>query len=433
MVTREELHAEVWSQPMTIISARYGVSGSYLTRVCDALNVPRPPLGYWAKVAVGRAPATIELPAAQPGDQMTWDGKDGPLQRSRSQLTSTKPRRSPRRAAIDSERWQEHSLVRGTKPDFLRSRPVERFGYLKPFKQLLPDVRCSQTCLDRALGVASKLYTELEAVGGSVVLGPIDQRWYSNEIDEREIVTKSHQRDFQYGSKWSPRRPTLVYFDSTPIALVVVEMTEEVALRYVDSGYIRETEFQANVRRYRGQYTFETTKPLPSNRLRIVAISADNVKWSASWQDRGSTGVESVLSEIAKEIRRALPGIRELVAEAERQAEIRRQEWIAAEARRKRKEDGERIRQSLSESNSRLAEVIENWTKRTAIVSFFDQLTHAIEQLPAQEKDAMEGRLKLAKAFVGRADPLEFFKSWRTPKEIYAPRFAETTDDAVED
>ncbi|GGF33313.1 hypothetical protein GCM10011321_25610 [Youhaiella tibetensis] len=77
-VTREELHAEVWSQPMTIISARYGVSGSYLTRVCVALNVPRPPLGYWAKLAVGRAPEQTKLPAAQPGDQLTWDGKDGP-------------------------------------------------------------------------------------------------------------------------------------------------------------------------------------------------------------------------------------------------------------------------------------------------------------------------------------------------------------------
>lgn len=433
MVTREELHAEVWSQPMTKVAERYGVSGSYLTRVCSALNVPRPPQGYWAKLSVGRAPATTSLPVAQPGDQLTWDGKDGPLQRPLSHLTKAKPRRSSRRAALQPEQRLEHSLVRGAKTEFLRSRPVEKWGYLKPFKQLLPDVRCSQTCLDRALDIASKLYKELEAVGGSVALGPIGLPWYGNEIDEREVATKGRQRDYQYGSKWSPRRPTLVYFDSTPIALVVVEMTEEVPLRYVDGGYIRETEFQANAKRYRGQYTFETTKALPSNRLRIVATSAEGVKWTSVWQERDSTSLGGSLSAIAKEIRLAIPEIRELVAQAKRQAEIRRQEWDAAEDRRRRKEDRERIKQSFLESNSRLADVIEHWVRRTAIVSFFDQLSHSIGQLPADEKEAMEDRLKLAKAFVGNTDPLEFFRSWRTPNEIYAPRFTEHPGETVEE
>ena len=39
MVTREELFEAVWTEPMITLSSRYGVSGSYLARVCDSLNV----------------------------------------------------------------------------------------------------------------------------------------------------------------------------------------------------------------------------------------------------------------------------------------------------------------------------------------------------------------------------------------------------------
>lgn len=41
---------------MTKVAEQFGVSGSYLTRVCTTLNVPRSERGYWAKLAVGKAP-----------------------------------------------------------------------------------------------------------------------------------------------------------------------------------------------------------------------------------------------------------------------------------------------------------------------------------------------------------------------------------------
>ena len=56
MISREELYKLVWSKPMTKVGEDLGVSGSYMTRVCTLLNVPRPGLGYWAKLAVGKAP-----------------------------------------------------------------------------------------------------------------------------------------------------------------------------------------------------------------------------------------------------------------------------------------------------------------------------------------------------------------------------------------
>ena len=61
-VSREALYEMVWSEPMLRVAARLGVSSSYMARVCTLLNVPRPERGYWAKLAVGKAPKQPPLP-----------------------------------------------------------------------------------------------------------------------------------------------------------------------------------------------------------------------------------------------------------------------------------------------------------------------------------------------------------------------------------
>ena len=52
-VSREELYELAWAEPMLALAKKFGVSSSYMARVCTRLNVPRPERGYWAKLAVG--------------------------------------------------------------------------------------------------------------------------------------------------------------------------------------------------------------------------------------------------------------------------------------------------------------------------------------------------------------------------------------------
>ena len=75
-VTREKLYEEIWTEPITKVSKRYGVSDSYLVRILKSLNIPRPPRGYWAMVAAGIHPENPPLPAAKLGDAITWS-RDG--------------------------------------------------------------------------------------------------------------------------------------------------------------------------------------------------------------------------------------------------------------------------------------------------------------------------------------------------------------------
>src|SRR5262245_3811341 len=52
-VSRDDLYTLVWTEAMTTVAARFGISANYLARVCDHLNVPHPNRGYWAKLSVG--------------------------------------------------------------------------------------------------------------------------------------------------------------------------------------------------------------------------------------------------------------------------------------------------------------------------------------------------------------------------------------------
>ncbi|MHA6731230.1 hypothetical protein [Devosia sp. A369] len=405
---------------MIKVGERYNVSGSYMARVCAALNVPRPARGYWAKLAVGKAPPTEDLPATLPGDAVAWNEKGGPLALPvppRQAIDATPKQRGTR---TSKPAPTMHSLVRNYRGEFLRSRPKETGGYLKPYKKLLPYVVASEACLERALSLASKLYNELEAVGARVIIAPGDRHWNQAAVDEREFPREKRDR-YSYSGLWSPARPTVAFFEEAAISIVVIEMTEEVLLRYAGGGYIRETEYQDNLRKYRREHTWTTTKPLPSGRIRVVAHSAEGVDWSLTWQEDGAASLEASLHEIAGKIREAVPQVASLVEESKRQAQIRRQEWMAAEERRRQAEDQRRVEESVKQSREQLGQVIEQWSERTAVERFFDELSIAIDQLPESDRAAMAARLQMAREFMGATDPLQFFEGWKTPRERYQP------------
>lgn len=59
---RTKLYNEVWSEPVTIVAERYGISDNGLRKRCIKLQIPLPPLGYWAKVKAGAKVPKPKLP-----------------------------------------------------------------------------------------------------------------------------------------------------------------------------------------------------------------------------------------------------------------------------------------------------------------------------------------------------------------------------------
>ena len=65
-VSREDLYRKVWQMPMNRLAGEYGISGNGLAKICDRLNVPYPPRGWWAKKAAGKKVVIYRLPSPEP-------------------------------------------------------------------------------------------------------------------------------------------------------------------------------------------------------------------------------------------------------------------------------------------------------------------------------------------------------------------------------
>lgn len=61
-ISRKALHAHVWAQPLAEVAATLGISRTGLAKICDRLEIPCPPRGYWAR----RRKGLIETPAPLP-------------------------------------------------------------------------------------------------------------------------------------------------------------------------------------------------------------------------------------------------------------------------------------------------------------------------------------------------------------------------------
>lgn len=406
---------------MTKVAAQFEVSGSYLARICSILRVPRPERGYWAKLAVGKAPGRPPLPEAQPGDQVSWS-KDGDFHFAKK----------PRRTALPESKANKprlpvtgmHSLVRGAKAHFQASRKVEEGQHLKPYKKLLLDVTTSMAGLDKALAFANDFFNALESAGHRVVLSPQDEPFHRESIDEREQPPKRQQQNhFHYCRLWSPYRPTVVYVGKVAIGLAVIEMSESIEMRYANGKYIRESDYKPPKvsRRYVG-HTWTTTKEMPSGRLRLVIYAPyRSVSWSIHFQETTTKTLTEEIPDIVKTVENAEPMVVEKLQDAQRQAEVWRLERLAEADRRRQEEDKRLIQQSKKDSHAQLLQVIQSWSDVMRLESFFAGVQTLATTLPDSERETVIERLKLAREFVGTQNPLDFFASWKTPTERYKP------------
>ncbi len=61
-LTRNELYEKIWNTPTTKLAKDFGLSDVALGKICKKHLIPKPPLGYWAKLAHGKRVARPPLP-----------------------------------------------------------------------------------------------------------------------------------------------------------------------------------------------------------------------------------------------------------------------------------------------------------------------------------------------------------------------------------
>lgn len=411
-ISREALYELVWSEPMLRVATRFGVSSSYMARVCTLLHVPRPERGYWAKLAVGKAPDRPALPEPRPGDLLEWERGIALPKRAPVKPTpldhKTRRRRIPR-----SQLPEQHPLLVGAKAHFEAGRESYDCGYLKPSKRLLVDVAVTKSALDKALSLANQLFLALEANGHRVVIASNAQPFHRAEVDEREDPTK----EYHYNNLWAPMRCTVVYVGTVAIGLTLIEMSEEVEAQYIDGEYVRLGELARRpARRYRSTWT--TRKNFATGRLCLQAYSPySRTKWVKQWRETGSRDLSRRVTTIVRELEEATDVIVPLIEEAAREAEIarkRHQEW---REQWEREQEEKRIAKALQDSKTELQTIIDSWAAAKSLDAFFADADSRIRTLPEQEREPLTARLERARDLVGNTDALARLASWRTPEE----------------
>ncbi|MGO8371121.1 hypothetical protein ACC808_22095 [Rhizobium ruizarguesonis] len=99
--------------------------------------------------------------------------------------------------------------------------------------------------------------------------------------------------------------------------------------------------------------------------------------------------------------------------EADRQAEIRHQEWLAAVERSQREEDRRKVEQSVKDSREDLAQIIQRWSHVISVEQFLEGVEQRTNELDQDRRRQVLERLNMARDFLGTQDPLDFFERYR--------------------
>lgn len=82
--TRSELHKLVWSKPTTELAKQFNLSDVAIHKICKKHDVPKPPLGWWAKQAAGHAVEVVPLPPLKRGTSDVITIASGMLKKNRT-------------------------------------------------------------------------------------------------------------------------------------------------------------------------------------------------------------------------------------------------------------------------------------------------------------------------------------------------------------
>ena len=411
-IDRETLYAEVWKEPMTKVAERYGVSSSYLARVCDRLGVPRPERGHWAKLAAGKNVRIPSLPEAKPEHELVWSRSGIPA--PARNVVAPKPYRSPgtrssRKKAADVP--SVHSLLRDVRKLFLKGWRTEN-GYLKPHKWNLVDIITSEKSLDSALEIANSVFLEFYRRSWTVKLEASNYRFRRPEVDDRP----DGGRQRYAVSHWSPGRLTLLYLGTVTIGLTLIEDSEETEMAYVRGDYVP----TATLSKRQIASTWTTHRDLPSGRFRLRAYSPySRTTWQKEWPVVKDQDLEKFARRVAVELKKATVEIASQYAIAAEESRREEQKWQEQLERMRIAEDEKLRSESLSKSTEALSSLIADWGKAKAIETFFCELEQKVELAPEHDREHLRDRLEAARALTKAPDVLEILKGWQTPEERY--------------
>lgn len=364
--TRQELYDAVWAKSAVQLAKQIGVSDVAIAKACKKYEIPKPPLGYWARVQHGQKPKRPPLPKLQNPDRQVIRFEPVPAHLKPDPLSDETEQRvrsekaDDHRVIVPPVLENPHPLVERTQRSLLSAAPNED-GIVIPKAKNGLEVAVGKDSIDRSMRIMHALLTALTTRG-------------------MRVTTDGN-------AKWA----TLVYWNGETLALRLSESLGE-RPRELTTQQRQENE------RYRFLSPYPKTEKYPRGLLTITARGNDDEYIQKRWSELDGKRLEERLNPIIAWLYRAVEEIKS------RRIEHAEQEKRWAEERRLR-EEAERQRWE----NERRLKAIEDqaaaWRRATAIREYVNAVEKGAES-DGRADDALKERLRWARDQADRMDPL---------------------------
>ena len=332
-LSRAELYEKIWNIPTTKLAKEVGLSDVALGKICKRYSIPKPPLGYWAKRAHGKAVSQPPLPNIGDSRLEVIEIRKRPMVPAIPKSQS--PEQETEAPIFVPERLiSPHPLVKSTIATLKDSTPDET-GILRSRTGCCLNVRVARQSVGRAMRLMDTLIKALEARGSSV------------SVVERDRTCQS----------------CVKMLDET----IEIELREGLNRRekQVTAAEVRKRE-QDPWLRDRKEYVFN-----PSGNFVFTILTYCGEGIRKVWSDGKRQRLENCLNSIIAGLAAA--------AQGEKALRLRREEWERErqEDQRRRWEEEEQRRKE-DEKIKHLEKLLANWIQSQKIRKFLAEVERAV-------------------------------------------------------
>ena len=169
-LTREELYAQIWAEPMTKLAQRYGMSDRGLAKICTRMGIPVPGRGYWARVQSGQVPLRAKLPKIKARQKAVVNlNKRGHILEETKELQDVagyieSEAHPDNKIVVPDELIDPLPLVEKTAKS-LRAAGADDHGMVRPRAKRCLDIRVGKESIERAARIMDTLLKALDVRG----------------------------------------------------------------------------------------------------------------------------------------------------------------------------------------------------------------------------------------------------------------------------
>lgn len=160
--SRAELHALVWSRPISHIAREFGISDVALHKVCVKHNVPKPPPGWWTRQATGKTVKIEPLPDPKAEATIRIRTRDAGVEPSAVAAARDEARRKAAEAAAVPI---SDPIVEATIGALRRAKPAKKELVVRTTKAGLVHCEVCPGSIDRVHLVLSQVAAAASAQG----------------------------------------------------------------------------------------------------------------------------------------------------------------------------------------------------------------------------------------------------------------------------